>query len=352
MFGWLIYGIPAIKISLCFIGLLCCYVGSVSVINSKITSKKYFKFVCFWIIGVTSFICGGLLDDYESKSGATIIAESLNSNYSPTNDNTMYLQFMSNPSKEMLEAYLEKFPNNGSHESEIIGKFIDSISVNGPLALLDFTNRFPDIAFKYNIPQLTNKLCDSLYQIALQENTLTGWMKYQSRVPDTQYRDSQTYIDKFNGVTKDLDEDAWERAVYLNSAISYARYLSSYPNGKHSNEAKKREIDAKVNEVMSGEQYNKLPSLYQTSGNSSNKSTINIYNNTSFTLTLLYSGIESKEFTISPQSRKSVTLITGTYKCVATVNKNLVQQYAGTERLEGGSYEVEYYIVNTRTPKF
>ena len=71
-----------------------------------------------------------------------------------------------------------------------------------------------------------------------------------------------------------------------------------------------------------------------------------IKNNSSATITVLYSGTKSVRLVISPQSSKTVSLPSGTYRVVATASG--VIPFYGTENLTGGSYESEYYISTTR----
>lgn len=44
--------------------------------------------------------------------------------------------------------------------------------------------------------------------------------------------------------------------------------------------------------------------------------------------------------------------INGSYRIAASVSASNVSRYAGTESLNGGSYEVEYYISTTTVPSY
>jgi len=83
-----------------------------------------------------------------------------------------------------------------------------------------------------------------------------------------------------------------------------------------------------------------------SSYNNSSYSTISVFNNTSYTLTLRYSGPESKRFDIKSKGRINVTLLNGNYKVTASVNASNVTNYAGTEYING-EYDSEFYIVTS-----
>ena len=86
----------------------------------------------------------------------------------------------------------------------------------------------------------------------------------------------------------------------------------------------------------------------KTSYGSGPTSYISVTNSTSYTLTLLYSGPDSKRLVISPRASASVTLKNGHYRVAASVSASNVRNYAGSENLSGGSYSVDYYISQSR----
>ena len=86
----------------------------------------------------------------------------------------------------------------------------------------------------------------------------------------------------------------------------------------------------------------------QTGYGGGSTSSISIYNRTSYNLTLLYSGPDSKRIVISPNQTGYITLRNGSYKIAASVSASNVRNYAGSENLRGGSYSAEYYIVTSR----
>lgn len=164
------------------------------------------------------------------------------------------------------------------------------------------------------------------------------------------YRDSQEKKDAAD--TKwATDNSAWQTASSLNNIAAYQKYLDLYPYGKHKSSAESKLIDLQVDATFAGE-HGYLPEMDKTSNGSGSTSTISVYNNTSYTLTLLYSGKESKKLVLSPNSRGSLRLKNGSYRIAASVSASNVQRYAGSETLNGGGYEVEYYISTTTVPSY
>jgi len=142
------------------------------------------------------------------------------------------------------------------------------------------------------------------------------------------------------------DLEAWKRAQEINTSVSYKKYIEKYPNGIGLKQAQKLVIDKEVDDIFGGD-YGVLPTMDKTSRGQGKTSNITVYNNTSYTLTLRYSGNERKKIEILSQSRENILLKNGKYRIAASVNA-AVRSFAGTETLTGGSYNVEYYITTTR----
>ena len=124
-------------------------------------------------------------------------------------------------------------------------------------------------------------------------------------------------------------------------------YKNLYPKGAHIAQAEKKLIDLEVANVFAGS-HGSLPSMDKTSWGNGPTAYISVTNRTSYTLTLRYSGPDSKKLVISPGGTSSVTLKNGRYRVAASVNASNVSNYAGVEDLSGGSYSVEYYISTHR----
>ena len=139
------------------------------------------------------------------------------------------------------------------------------------------------------------------------------------------------------------DANAWITASKENTLSSYQKYLKLYPNGSHKSAAEKRIIDIQVANVYAGE-HSALPPMDQVGYGHGSVSDIEIYNNTPYTLTVLYSGPESKNVVISQHETRTIYMKNGSYKIAASVSASNVRNCAGSEVLTGGSYNVQYYI--------
>ena len=209
----------------------------------------------------------------------------------------------------------------------------------GVMALNELANQASTTDLGQKAKARVEQICDSLYNIASNENTVEAWSNYRASVPENYFSD--TYFKMLEVVFND-EETAWNFAESEKTIDLYEEYLKHFPDGKHHALADKRIIDLQVSDIFAGE-HGTLPAMAKTGGGGST-SRIHIKNNTSYTLTVLYSGNDSKRLVLSPQQSSNVSLPNGTYKIAASVNASNVRSFAGSESLTGGSYDVEYYI--------
>lgn len=97
-----------------------------------------------------------------------------------------------------------------------------------------------------------------------------------------------------------------------------------------------------------GGKYSTLPKMDVTRKGYGSSSTVKIENQTSYNLTLLYSGPDSKRIIISPKSTKSFSIRNGNYKIAASVDAENVRPFVGSELLDGSFYNASYYISTYR----
>lgn len=266
-----------------------------------------------------------------------------------TKEYEIYSRFINNPTEENFKDYIKDF-RNGAHIDEVAALYINLIKSKGPIALNNFKNDHPVIANDFRVQELITQMCDSLYAIAEAKNSFKGWKDYQNVVPSDEYRDSDVRKDKAN-TQWNTEASAWKTAQELNTIAAYSHYIELYPKGKHHAQADKILIDAEVANVFSSD-HGTLPAMDKTSHVYGSTSSISVYNNTSYTLTLLYSGPESKRLTLTPHGKGTIKLKNGSYRVAASASTSTVQNYAGTENLEGGSYEVEYYVETSSYPTY
>jgi len=142
---------------------------------------------------------------------------------------------------------------------------------------------------------------------------------------------------------------AWNESINRNTPAAYKKYIRKYPNGTNVQQAEKLIIDREVDEIFGNRKYGTLPSMDKTSQECGEYTEISVSNLTGYTLTLRYSGnFESKSIIIPAETKRTISLINGQYRVTASakVFEN-VRNYAGTEELTGGSYNVEYYLKNS-----
>lgn len=216
--------------------------------------------------------------------------------------------------------------------------------------LTDFIEHCPNSVYKEQAQGRVQELVDSLYFEAERKNSYEGWTEYQNSVSSDDYRDSDERKDAAD-TRWSSESNAWATAVSLNNIAGYEKYLSLFPNGRHRQDADKKVIDMTVASTFAGE-HGTLPEMDQVGYGGGSTSYVSVRNSTSYTLTLMYSGNESKRLVLSPNSTGAVRLKNGSYRIAASVSASNVSRYAGTETLNGGSYEVEYYISTTSVPSY
>lgn len=179
-----------------------------------------------------------------------------------------------------------------------------------------------------------------LWNETIKRNSYKAYADFLDKYPNSSYaKMAQEQMTK-------IELQDWDKACKINTIKSYKDYTEKYPFGYYVEPADKKIVDLEVDNIFKGD-YGQLPPMSKSSfGYSSYSSTnsIEIYNNTQYTLIIRYSGVESKKIVLSPKQRTSTTLKNGNYRIAASVNASNVRNYAGTENLTGGDYSSEYYI--------
>ncbi len=140
------------------------------------------------------------------------------------------------------------------------------------------------------------------------------------------------------------EDTAWERANKIGTLEAFQKYTAMYPNGAHMPEATQKVIELKVDELLKSA-HEPLPGMVRiVADDDSPESTIIITNNTGYALTVLFSGEKGDDVTISPGRKASITVPNGEYRVAATVPPSGIRPFAGIAELEGGQYEVSFYV--------
>ena len=259
---------------------------------------------------------------------------------------TVFYSMGSNPSEDECTSFLRKYPNS-KHHDEVMQSYFHIVEKKGVSSLNDFANKYSYNKWGKQAADRVSQMCDSLYLLADSKGTIDAWRNYRSTVPSSYYKDSQTKIEEIENQSWNTESMAWKQASKENTISAYQKYLDLYSNGAHKSSAEKKIIDLQVASVYAGE-HGELPSMDRIGYGGGASSTISVYNNTAYTLTLLYSGPDSKRLTIPSHQTGNVTLKNGYYRIAASVSAAGVRSFAGSENLNGGSYSVEYYIVTSR----
>jgi hypothetical protein len=243
------------------------------------------------------------------------------------------------------EYFIEKHPNSTLISSAFEALYTLTKSEGTISAFRQFADKYPNTSQAVDAKKKAMELCDKEYDLALNQNTIDGWNNYKTKVPPTDIRDANQRISDIENLAWQTEKSAWNQVTLLDNTESLNKYLNLYPSGIHKRQAEKRLIDLEVANVLNGEHGN-LPSMDRNySGDyGSSTSTIHVKNQTSYTLTLLYSGRDSKRIVLSPGRSESITLHNGRYNIAASVDAGGVRNYGGTEQLEGDNYSVTYYI--------
>lgn len=134
----------------------------------------------------------------------------------------------------------------------------------------------------------------------------------------------------------------------LNTKEAFELYLEQVPQGEYADEARRRLVDLEVAEILKGE-VGEMPEL-QPLGftRNSSRASVEVVNDTSYNLTVRYSGKDSQKHTIAPKQKKTFQIGKGQYRVTATVDAGSVRPYAGTETISYDEYGVSFYIVTSR----
>jgi hypothetical protein len=144
--------------------------------------------------------------------------------------------------------------------------------------------------------------------------------------------------------------------IFLTSLLGFALCMTldscAEPNapsprtdtGSTAETSKAREIAQQVSAIEYSP-HNPLPPAQRTSVDpNSQVARMAISNETSYTLTVLYSGPTPQSIVLSPKAARTINLAVGNYRVAATVDAADVRPFAGNDQLQGGKYDNTFYI--------
>jgi len=182
------------------------------------------------------------------------------------------------------------------------------------------------------------KVIEPEWQSTLKKNTAYSYRTFIKKYPNTsQARSAKNRL-------SDLESVAWNNAIKSKSPSKLDNFSKTFPESSRNNQIEKLKIDWEVDKIFSQEHGILPPMDRSTTSSMYSSNEINVANNTSYRLTILYSGLESKKITIEKGAEIKFELPNGEFRVTATVNDDSVIPYAGTENLKGGIYESVFYI--------
>ena len=255
--------------------------------------------------------------------------------------------------KGLFDEYNELFPN-GKHINEVYDclfqKHCDNLfptdghtDTYAIKSAYSTYQKYKNTSLGDRLKPILDKKATEEYNNARKVNSIAKWTEFKNIVPYEFQKDADARIKKLDDLLWANESTAWKRATEINTQESYGKYLDKHPKGIH----RKQAIDNQVALII-GSEHGRMPQMDRNYYTGYSYSTIDVYNNTQYHLTLLYSGKESKRIVLAPQRSQTISLTNGTYRVAASVNASNVRSYAGTETLNASSYSVSYYIQTYR----
>ncbi|NRB74812.1 MAG: hypothetical protein HRU46_10690 [Verrucomicrobiales bacterium] len=229
------------------------------------------------------------------------------------------------------------------------------------------------------------KLEELEYKIAAAENTKSSISQFLAKYPDSRHETS--LLREMSRITLEEQREEFEAAVrsgaeekirqYLvtnpsspfraeaeealaelvrryatfafvsrvDTEEAYQRYLSLAPaNDPNRERAHRRLVDLEVDKILEGD-VGELPAPQPTSSFSrSSMASVEVKNDTEYTLTIRYSGPDSQKHSIPKGETIRFSIGKGDYRVAASVNAANVIPYAGRANLKTDGYSASYTI--------
>lgn len=216
----------------------------------------------------------------------------------------------------------------------------EALSKNNLDEYYNFINKYPlskyvEVA-KSKIKEIEE--IKPLWDKVVKANTLEKYRKFLQKYPFS------TYSDLAKNKILEFEKVDWENAKKKNTISTYKSFIERHPTSYYREDAESKIVDLEVKKIFESEHGYLPPSTKTKSYTERRYSVMNIYNDTKYDMTLRYSGIESFKIIFKPKEKSAFEILNGNYKVTASVNAINVIDYAGTEEIDGGDYQVTYYI--------
>lgn len=184
------------------------------------------------------------------------------------------------------------------------------------------------------------------WNFACQYENIKRYEDFRKRHPESRYD---------TVAVRRLDElircrDGWNSLGDSPSKRALQDFVRRNPDCLYTDSAKAKIVDIEIVELV-GSHPGKLPPASKVRSVADRAySVVNIWNNTSYKLTVSYWGAETFSVEFDPEEKSSIELANGGYKVAARVSAQHVSGYVGTDEFDGGDYEVQFYITDMMNP--
>jgi hypothetical protein len=141
--------------------------------------------------------------------------------------------------------------------------------------------------------------------------------------------------------------DDWDWVREQDKLEHYRAFASRFPQHAEAAWLEKRIIDLEVQAIAAGE-FGTIPNPEPVTIGGT-MAQLEVKNDTGYTLTLLYSGRESRRLVVPVGATGTLELAPGDYHVAASVAAANVTNYYGTQSLQGAHYGSSFYISQTMT---
>ena len=179
---------------------------------------------------------------------------------------------------------------------------------------------------------------EKAWQKASADGTRDALMQFISEFPSGPYASKADSL-----LSRSEAESDWLTAKKLNSPQAFENVISKHPGTPFAVKAESSLIALEVAGIFKRD-HTLLPDAQRMTTVDSQISVVEIENSTPYTLTIRYSGKDSKRLTLKPKETVRTSFAVGRYKVTASANSSQVMPFASEQVLEGGEYVSHYFI--------
>jgi hypothetical protein len=225
----------------------------------------------------------------------------------------------------------------GESQAKAAWNAIKSDTTAAPIEL--FLSKYPNSALAEQArARLDGLRMEQAWEKTLAAGSLDALLQFTAGFPSSPYIiQADSLMERFQA------EKDWLETQHINTNEAYQNFIIKHPETNFSAKAESTLIAMEVTGILSKE-HSTLPSPQRLTATGANVSSIEIENQTRYTLTVRYSGKDSKRLTVRAHDKMSIVLANGGYRVAASVSASNVAPFAGNQVFEGGEYSSRYFI--------